>query len=103
MNQCPEMAIGEGFWNVPNAGLWTVKSTLKRKLGFEGETLCQEWSSARLAFPISILRTSDPGKDKSIKGIYFNPLTKSYVSSAPRIPPSDTDAHLCMGFGVKQT
>lgn len=74
MNLCPEMAIGEGFWHVPNAtSPWTAKSTLKRKPGFEGGMLCQEWSSARQAFPISILRTSDPGKDKSTKGVYSNP------------------------------
>lgn len=41
MNQCPEMAIGEGFWNVPKDSPWTVKYTLKGKLGFEGEMLCQ--------------------------------------------------------------
>lgn len=98
------MAIGIGFWNAPKVSPWTVKSTLKGKLGFEGELLCQEWSSTRQAFPFSILRISDLGEGKSTKGIYSNPLTKSsYLSSAPRIPPSDTATHLYMGFGVKQT
>lgn len=100
MNQCHEMAIDEGFWKCSQCSPWTVKSTLEGKQGFEGEMLCQN-GLQQSRCSLSILRISDLGKDKSTKDIYSNPLTKSsYLSSAPRILPSDTAAQFCMGFGI---